>query len=220
MDTVKELVSGIAGLFTALSALIAATASLIKARRDWVKESQPPSPTKPSKGKRHESRILALLRMPAFVVGLLLLFFSLAIFAVRTLLPTAPLHERLTALAWRHYDAQEYKEAIEKAEACISEFGGEAVHQQQAISEPVPTGSVDPSQKMVIFSHGVLNDVATCYLITGMSFEKLKQTDKAAQAYQEAQKLNRARTWDDNGEWFWSPADKASDRIDSLGGKK
>src|SRR5215470_17289128 len=101
MDTVKELISGIEGLLAAFGTLIAAIASLIKAWREWMKEPQPPSPTEPSEGKRRESRTLALLTMPAFDVGLLLLFFSVAIFAVRTLLPPSPLHERLTALAWR-----------------------------------------------------------------------------------------------------------------------
>jgi len=76
-----------------------------------------------------------------------------------------------------------------------------------------PKGRVSDAEKNTIFSRGLLNDVATCFLIKGRSAENLRRKDAAKHAYAAATKYKHARCWDLKG-WFWSPAEMAADLTD------
>lgn len=74
-------------LITALGTLVAAIASLIKAFAAFRKQNLPPLPEqKPSE----PSALAILLKMPAFVVGVLLALISVGIFIARGFLPPPP----------------------------------------------------------------------------------------------------------------------------------
>ncbi len=134
-----------------------------------------------------------------------------------------PPHERLTTKAWAAYDDGDYETAIMFSKECIFKFSLLAEQEQKSLKEknaPIPpTNSYTEDEAREIFSRGILNDVATAYFILGESSRKLERLDEARAAYQKAQTLDYARTWDPK-EWFWSPATSASSQLAALGPKK
>lgn len=130
-----------------------------------------------------------------------------------------PKNVQLTNDAWDAFNKSDYDRAIAKASECIEEFRGAADKEQAKLEQQKapspPTGKVSASQKQKLFSRGLLNDVATCFYIKGRSAEYLRRNDQAKEAYKAASKYTYARTWDQNG-WFWSPSEKASERLKQL----
>jgi hypothetical protein len=130
-----------------------------------------------------------------------------------------PLNEKATADAWAALAQKNFEEAIKHADVCIEEFRGAANRLQAKLEKEkakTPSGEVNEQQKKAIFANGLLNDVATCLFIKGKALEALRRNDEAKKAYEATQKYTHARTWDANGEFFWSPAEGASDRLDVL----
>lgn len=133
--------------------------------------------------------------------------------------PAKPMNERETAAAWTALDKQDYKGAITHADKCIEEFRPSADRIQGKLKEQkanVPTGQVSEEEKKKVFANGLLNDVATCLFIKGRAAEQLGDKEKAKTAYEAAVRYTYARAWDEGGGFFWSPAEGASDRLNSL----
>jgi len=130
------------------------------------------------------------------------------------------LHESLTTSAWNAYNNKDYDEAIEKSNDCIDEFEPAALKLQKQLEEgkvPLPpTGKVDEKTEKEVFSHGLLNDVATCWFIKGRSLERQKKVEEAIAAYKKVMQYSYARTWDVNQELFWSPSEVAEERSNYL----
>jgi hypothetical protein len=205
-------------LLTAIGALLSALASLIKAIIDLRKSYQPKIPAQPD-NQSHKDTMLVLARMPAFIIGVLLLLVSIATFIGRSVILPPPLNVQLTSDAWDAYNHMDYTLAILKADECISRFELQAINQQDQLvssgSPMPPLGFVSDEEEQIIFSRGVLNDVATCYLIKGQSLEKLNRINEAKDAYQTILQFSYARAWDRSG-GFWSPADAAGNRLARL----
>jgi hypothetical protein len=113
----------------------------------------------------------------------------------------------------------DYTLAILKADECITNFELQAITQQDELAKngnPMPPlGFVSKEEQQIIFSRGVLNDVATCYLIKGQSLEKLNRINEAKDVYQKTLQFSYARAWDKSG-GFWSPVDAASNHLSKL----
>lgn len=129
-------------------------------------------------------------------------------------------NEQLTAEAWSAYDSGKYELAIEKAKDCIIEFQGEALRQENElkdnkIPEP-PKGKTTSEKAKEVLRRGLLNDVATCWIIIGMSEMKLSHKEKAISAFKKAKQFTYARTYDPSWDGFWSPSEKAEDYIKGL----
>jgi len=130
-----------------------------------------------------------------------------------------PLNERLTTAAWEAFNKGNYADAITAADKCIDEFAPAAKKTQSSLEgekASVPNGKVTDEEKAKIFANGPLNDVATCWFIKGRSSEKLKHLDDAKDGYKSTMKYTYGRTWDPDGQFFWSPAETASERLDAL----
>ncbi len=127
-----------------------------------------------------------------------------------------PLHEKFTAEAWAAFQAGQYATAITNADQCIAKFG-EAASRSQAIlkSEKAtfPLGKLSEADKARIGQYQILHNVATCFLIKGWAEEKLGHKEEAMKAYAEAKKYTYARSSRPTGASFWSPAEKASEKL-------
>ena len=74
----------------------------------------------------------------------------------------------------------------------------------------------DEKMKAEIVVRGVLNDVATCYLIIGQAMEKLNLISEAKEVYQHVlTTFLDTRVLGQEG-YIWSPARAASDRLKAL----
>lgn len=205
-------------LLTATGVLLSAVTSLIKAIIDFRKVNQSFSITSHKKQSQNNS-ISVLVRMPAFILGALLLIISIGLFIGRSVIPPTPLNNQLTSDAWKAYNDMKYSLAILKADECIDNFELQAINQQEELSNnrsPLPPlGFVSKEEEKIIFSRGILNDVATCYLIKGQSLEMLSRLDEAKDTYKKTVQFTHARAWDQAG-GFWSPADAAANRLARL----
>ncbi len=126
--------------------------------------------------------------------------------------------------AWKSFNKKGYISAIQFADECIKDFEKNAKYQEAKLEKdsiPIPlTGKVDnESENKLIFSRGLLNDVATAYWIKGRSAEYLYDRKKekqykemAKESYQNCCLLKYGRCWDPRG-WFWSPCDAANERL-------
>jgi hypothetical protein len=119
--------------------------------------------------------------------------------------------------AWKAYNKQDWKLAIQQAENCTVQFGAKArqahkeltaKHYKLPANFTVPR-SLSAQQKSEIFSHGLLNDVATCYWIIGMSSLRLNNKVKAKQSFEMAAELKLGLCYDPAQDLFWSPGEEA-----------
>jgi hypothetical protein len=160
--------------------------------------------------------IISFTRAGLLVIGLWLVMLSPMSFGGQGL----PKNVQMTNEAWDAFNKKNYERAIAKANECISEFLGQANRKEKSLeqqnSDPPATGKVSDKVKEKIFAFGPLNDVATCYFIIGRSYEFLGKVKEAREAYTAAKRYEYARTWDPQGQLFWSPSEAASDRLDML----
>jgi serine/threonine protein kinase len=127
-------------------------------------------------------------------------------------------HEVNLAAAWAALKEAAHPRAIAEANKCIAEFQSAAQEMEDDLArrdERFPTGAVDEATKKRILNNGPLNDVAACLWIKGQSAEAQGDKELAVEAYRSAERLPHARCWDPQG-WFWSPAEKATERLEVL----
>ena len=186
----------------------AAVASLLKAFIDWKRLLPPPRTI----AKPKPSVLSTLINMPFFLVGILLMLASISIFVIGALLPPPSLNEQLTVAAWDCLNRGNYPCAVDKSKESVVTFELQAIQIQDKLKAgniPLPpTGIVSADDKRLILSRGVLNDVATCYLILGQAHEKQGNIPEAKSAYKAVQQFPHARAWDPKG-FFWSPSEVA-----------
>lgn len=211
MDFVKsviDFVSSVLGIITAVIALLAALPIII----DLINKKE---------GKMQ--KITKYIK--SFVQVLLIIFLIIlgsGILILNYATEPLPPNVRLTNEAWKAYDNKKYEQAIKKAEECIKEFERDAIPEQKELEKsnaPLPPlGKVSEEEKKTIFNRGLLNDVATCWLIKGLSLEKLGRIQEAIKAYCKAAKFTYARTYDPSWDGFWSPSKKAKNSLSYLNG--
>lgn len=154
-------------------------------------------------------------------LGLALVGVAIAIFSYRIISETyVPLSSKLATQAWDALNRSDYNSANATADECIRDFGGAAEREESKLQiDQVPfppTGATSPEEKSRILARGVLNDAAACFFIKGEAASKLGRTKDAVDAYQSTIKYAHARIFDPKGDFFWSPAEAASDRLHGL----
>jgi hypothetical protein len=132
-----------------------------------------------------------------------------------------PLNEQYATCAWTAFNNRDYQQALSVTEQCLDEFEQQALRDQRDVAQanrPTPDAgtAVTESQKREILARGVLNDVAACQFVRGRALERLQRTEEAISAYQGVQRFPDARVWDARPQIFWSPAQRAADRIAGL----
>ena len=118
--------------------------------------------------------------------------------------------------AWTAFRAGDNETAIAKADQCIRQFRDVADRIQtrlDAEKESLPKGKASPTDKKRVDQYEVLHNVARCFLIKGLAEEKLNHLEAARTAYAEAKKYKHARIHDPAADSFWSPAEKAAERL-------
>lgn len=114
----------------------------------------------------------------------------------------------LTGKAWAAQGKGDHASALGYAGKCIEMFGDKAKEMQATLQEPAP--------KDKAFEFWALNDVGTCYFITGQTKEKMGDKEGAIAAYKVlTNDLKFAQCWDPKG-WFWQPAGAAQGRLKVL----
>ena len=128
--------------------------------------------------------------------------------------------QELTVGAFKALEAKKYELAVSKAEEVIGEFAGIASDRQKKLenekAQEPPIGKLTDEQKAALFQEGLLNDVAACYFIKGRALEHLRRNTEARTNYEAAAKLTYARTYSPDEDIFWSPADGAKGRLNTL----
>jgi tetratricopeptide (TPR) repeat protein len=93
---------------------------------------------------------------------------------------------------------------------CLELYADQAKEMQKSLTE-YPWES-----KEKIFSYWALNDVGTCLFIRGEAYKNAGKADEAKKAYKRLiDEYSFAQCWDPQG-WFWSPAEKAKEELESL----
>jgi hypothetical protein len=126
---------------------------------------------------------------------------------------------QLTLEAWNAFRAGDNNGAIAKADQCIQQFRDVADQIEANLAaekESLPKGKASPADKRQVDQYEVLHDVARCCLIKGLAEEKLGHQDAAREAYAAATKFKQARIHDPATDSFWSPAEKAAERLANL----
>jgi hypothetical protein len=218
MTELSSFINSLTGLITAIATLVGGIATLISA---WPKIKAEEPSTMPEKHKKpRRSTIISALFLLTVSSGIFFGRLTTTVSSDATAVVSSPLNVRLTTAAWEFFNKKDYRSAIAKAQECIIEFQGSANREQAELkgqSAPVPpTGKVSDEEKTVIFQRGLLNDVATCFFIQGRAAESLGLIEDAKRAYHQAETYPYARTWDSGGQFFWSPAQAATDRLSLL----
>jgi hypothetical protein len=123
---------------------------------------------------------------------------------------------QITLEAWTAFRAGDNETAVTKADQCIRQFRDVADRIQTRLNlqkESLPMGTASPSDKKRVDQYEVLHNVARCFLIKGLAEEKLNHFDAARTAYAEATRYKHARIHDPATDSFWSPAEKAAERL-------
>jgi tetratricopeptide (TPR) repeat protein len=116
----------------------------------------------------------------------------------------------ITAKAWAALGSKNYAEAIAYANKCVEMYEKQAVEMQKELTAPVA------GDREEVFKKWAMNDVGTCFFITGQAFEKQDKAPEALAAYKQlVEKVPFAQCWDTKG-WFWKPADAAKARLKAL----
>jgi len=214
MTTITAFLESTASLIAAIGALLTGLAAVVGAAK--------PARRTRSTNKEIVSSMAIFQRSTkaTVAIGLFLILISLGLFAGRALSAGKNvLNNELVSAAFDALNKDDFPRAIANADRCISEFGGAADQEQDKLEKakiPIPgTGKVPDQEKQVIFSRGLLNDVATCFFIKGKAAESLGQQGIAISSYEEAARYTYARCWDPNG-WFWSPSEAAKGRLAGL----
>ncbi len=126
--------------------------------------------------------------------------------------------------AFAAYEKSNWEEAIEQAKDCIFQFGPRARKMQKDLETQKYTfpctynvpNNCTPTQMDEIFSHGLLNDVATSYWIIGMSNLRLENIDAAKIAFEKAKELTFGLCFNPKTKNFWSPSEESELQLDEM----
>lgn len=134
---------------------------------------------------------------------------------------TWPLYTRVAEVSWDALEEEEYLLALSLTDACTDNFEAQAVQMQKSLSissaPSLAIGKVENDDtRSKIFSNGILNEVAACYIIKGDAFESLNCINEAREAYSKVLHFPHARVWDPKQEIFWSPSEIASQKLVEL----
>jgi tetratricopeptide (TPR) repeat protein len=114
----------------------------------------------------------------------------------------------LTEKAWKALSAGDYKGVELYTKKVIYLYGEKAVEMQAQLKE-CAKGSFAPY-------YWALNDVATCYLILGQSYQKQGDTAKAKEMFNTViNQYSYAQCWDPRG-WYWKVAKISQEKIAAL----
>ena len=119
---------------------------------------------------------------------------------------------------WKAFDAKDYSSAIKLSQEIIDKWESAALKQQLGISQEPVLGSVSEADKQIVLANWALNDVGTAYFIKGSALQNQGSLAEAKEAYEKAQALVSARTWDPDQQIFWAPADQALKNISVMNG--
>ncbi len=122
--------------------------------------------------------------------------------------------------AFDEFNRLEYDQAITKANDCIEKFKSGADSLQASLEteqRPMyPTGTIVGSQRQEVFDNGMLNAVAGCYWIKARSYHAKGNLEQAKETYLITTQYTYARIYDPAGDFFWSPADDAGQRVKQI----
>jgi len=199
------------GFFTSTQGLIVASTALVSSVTLLVRVIRAGRKRQPKRQTRRKRRV---------VVFVSVLAAGLTAFFVWTSGPADDARNvQLTNAAWEALNARDSVEAAQCAGECVGMFQKDADREQrllEAEGAPLPpTGPVADPERTVLLNRGLLNDVAVCLYLQGLALENQDLHDRACDAYRGAMRYTYARAWDDEY-GFWSPADKAADRLASL----
>jgi len=114
----------------------------------------------------------------------------------------------LMVKAWGALDEGQYEDALKYTAKCAELYEEEAKKMQASLSG-------FPSSE-VVNEYWALNDVGTCYFISGEALMKLYRRTEALAAYKVVRdELSFSQAWDPKG-WYWSPSLVAEGKIDLL----
>ena len=114
----------------------------------------------------------------------------------------------LVVKAWGALDEGQYEDALMYTERCAALYEEEAKKMQASLGG-------FPSDK-VVNEYGALNDVGTCYFISGEALMKLNRRAEAVAAYKAVRdEFSYSQAWDPKG-WYWSVSLVAEGKIDIL----
>lgn len=114
----------------------------------------------------------------------------------------------LMVKAWGALDEGQYEDALKYTAKCAELYEEEAKKMQASLS-------AFPSSK-VVNEYWALNDVGTCYFISGEALMKLSRRTEALAAYKVVRdEFSYSQAWDPKG-WYWSPPLVAEGKIDLL----
>jgi hypothetical protein len=147
-----------------------------------------------------------------------------------------PPNEKFRADALEALKEKNYDQAIEHANQCVEKFRRAAERNQKRLADKnVPLdlhlNPLTEELKKKLFSRGPLNDVGACYFVLGeanrLAAEELAasnatKNEKLADAkknYEKAAQLTYSVIYDpgpkdQDGAFFWSPAEAAQDALD------
>lgn len=172
------------------------------------------------------------MKLRARFVPLLLLSFGMIVLSARAQTPPAPATKpatppaapapaaapaldfgdfssaALTGKAWKALESKDYPSVAGYTGKCIESFKSQAIEMQGSLKEA--PGKDDANK------YWALNDVGTCYFISGKALDDSGDKKGAIAAYKFlVDNLSFAQCWDPKG-WFWKPAEAARKRLTEL----
>ena len=132
-------------------------------------------------------------------------------------------NDRLTTSAWNALNDGNYQQAIDASQKCIDLYARFADEEQRQLIEsgsPRPhIGKIHPlSEEEIetIMCRGLLNNVAACLFVQGLTYEHLDRLKEAMEAYRKVLRYVHARVYDPFEKKFWSPEQACQDKLKEL----
>jgi tetratricopeptide (TPR) repeat protein len=209
----SDQVNSLASIISALGALLAGIGAILPLKNRQISSNK----------KNRNNRILGKnYRGVMVVIGLVVLSFGAGMFAGPVYNQwRTPLNMQITNRAWDALNRGDFDSAITIAQKCINRFRHKAHDKQTELiiaKTPAPPigQAMDSKNIQDVLSWGLLNDVAACYYIQGLSAERMNKLNEAKQHYQKSITFSYARVWDRRG-FFWSPSEAATIRLNNIG---